>query len=935
MNNKVFFPLISLFLLLAGSIMPESAFAQISEGGTPASFRYHNSLKSDLPTVQIPVKFSVEDLKTVDAWQVSQGTPLKVSTLIDTDLSIENAGNWTTLPDGKKIWQLRLQAKGAIALMLYYKEFHIPEGGRLFIYNADKSQLIGAFTHNTNPVTSSYATEFIAGDDLVLEYEAAASGKNPRIHINEIGYGYNHLSVSTKSTSGSCMVNINCEEGDAWQKEKKGVCRIIEKIGKYTYLCSGSLVNNTNEDLAPYILSAFHCTENEEGITATANEYNQWIFHFNYEYTDCEGTIINKGQTMTGATKKAFTNIDSQSDGLLLLLNQQIPESYDVYYNGWDRSETPAQSGVSIHHPAGDYKKISSFNSPAFESTWFSVVEKDTTIGDPKAHWDVIFEQTTNGHSITEGGSSGSPLFNQNGLVVGTLSGGNSSCQPDELEGDNLYGKLSYHWNKYTSSDSTQMNKFLDPANKNVTKLEGRYASGRKPAPSDLKLSYKQKKINMSWNAPSPTEGLEKYLIYDNNTLITETTSTSYTYDTEDYGKKLFRVSAYYADGKESAAAIASIDIPEYKSPTDVTATMNKNDVIIKWEEPEYLQSIYWGTIDNGLSQWSLGTEPIHIGQLWETSDLALIDKKQIKYIVFFPVKGASYSIVILQGNNKYTQKVDNPVYNTLNTVELKTPFVIDSKEDMIVSIHISNIQKGVYPIICDQGPAVNMKGNIVSEEGEKWQYFYSPEEGFDCNFLVIAVVSSQEGTLTDMRSTSSGSRTLSKSAIDINTAAKPLMIDKAAKGFTTRSQTAYAFPEITGYSIYRNGQKIGDTSGKINEYTDKNVPEASYIYAVSTLYNEEESRKISIEKEISVDNEKLSPDEVAITPTRFSNQVQLMNNSQINLLEVISATGKTVIRQEKPASVVDTNSLPSGIYFFRLYTGKGIKVIKGIKTAL
>lgn len=242
MNNKVFFPLISLFLLLAGSIMPESVFAQISEGGTPASFRYHNSLKSDLPTVQIPVKFSVEDLKTVDAWQVSQGAPLKVSTLIDTDLSIENAGNWTTLPDGKKIWQLRLQAKGAIALMLYYKEFHIPEGGRLFIYNADQSQLIGAFTHNTNPVTSSYATEFIAGDDLVLEYEAAASGENPRIHINEIGYGYNHLSVSTKSTSGSCMVNINCEEGDAWQKEKKGVCRIIEKIGKYSYLCSGSLM---------------------------------------------------------------------------------------------------------------------------------------------------------------------------------------------------------------------------------------------------------------------------------------------------------------------------------------------------------------------------------------------------------------------------------------------------------------------------------------------------------------------------------------------------------------------------------------------------------------------------------------------------------------------------------------------------------------------
>lgn len=102
MNKKALFPLISLFLLVTGIILPESVRAQISEGGTPASFKYSNTLKSDLPTVQIPVNFSVEDLKTVDAWQVSQGAPLKVAKLIDTDLSPENAGNWTTLPVVKK-----------------------------------------------------------------------------------------------------------------------------------------------------------------------------------------------------------------------------------------------------------------------------------------------------------------------------------------------------------------------------------------------------------------------------------------------------------------------------------------------------------------------------------------------------------------------------------------------------------------------------------------------------------------------------------------------------------------------------------------------------------------------------------------------------------------------------------------------------------------
>ena len=104
MNKKALFPLIGLFLLVTGIVLPGSAHAQISEGGTPASFKYQNTLKSDLPTVQIPINFSVEDMKTVDRWQVSQGAPLKVSQLIPTDLSIDNAGNWTTLPGGEKIW---------------------------------------------------------------------------------------------------------------------------------------------------------------------------------------------------------------------------------------------------------------------------------------------------------------------------------------------------------------------------------------------------------------------------------------------------------------------------------------------------------------------------------------------------------------------------------------------------------------------------------------------------------------------------------------------------------------------------------------------------------------------------------------------------------------------------------------------------------------
>ena len=70
---------------------------------------------------------------------------------------------------------MELRADGAIALMLYYSDFYIPKGGKLFLYNAEKTQILGAYTHATHPSGGRFATEFVAGDVVTLEYV-----KNPK-----------------------------------------------------------------------------------------------------------------------------------------------------------------------------------------------------------------------------------------------------------------------------------------------------------------------------------------------------------------------------------------------------------------------------------------------------------------------------------------------------------------------------------------------------------------------------------------------------------------------------------------------------------------------------------------------------------------------------------------------------------------------------------
>lgn len=117
----------------------------------------------------------------------------------------------------------------------------------------------------------------------------------------------------------------------------------------------------------------------------------------------------------------------------------------------------------------------------------------------------MIFSRTTNEYGVTEAGSSGSPLFNQNKLITDTLTGGNSAC--NHMDGLNVYDKFSYHWNKYGNEDSQRLDVWLDPLGKGVEILSGRYQIARKAAPENLSIKYTNQQVSLSWTAPT-TDGI-------------------------------------------------------------------------------------------------------------------------------------------------------------------------------------------------------------------------------------------------------------------------------------------------------------------------------------------------------------------------------------------------------------------------------------------
>ena len=458
-----------LYALIAAVLLLSSALqAQINCGGTPLS-RHYNLSSAEVKTTSLPA-FDLARIEAEDAEDQKMGNYPKIGRVLPVGISLEDNHEWDELPDGGRIWRQSLHSDGAKALSVQFENFAIPPGARMYIYTKDGQLQLGGYTDRNNSSSGVFSTQLIPSDEVIVEYYEPAHARNQgRFTIAGVLHAYRMVSEADQSLSDrdfgdseSCQVNVNCNEGNNWQDEKRGVVRILVFEGQSAGWCSGSLVNNTSIDCTPYILTALHCGEN-----ASTSNMNQWVFYFNYEASGCnspnnESQIPNN--TLTGCARIADSNDgggNNGSDFLLVLLNGNVPSAFNAYYNGWRSNNLTSGSGVSIHHPSGDIKKISTYTSNLISSAWGSA---------NGSHWTVTWTGTANGHGVTEGGSSGSPIFDNQGLIIGTLTGGSSFCNfPNSPD---LYGKMSYHW---SSNPGDDLRDFLDPGNTGLTTLSGTY----------------------------------------------------------------------------------------------------------------------------------------------------------------------------------------------------------------------------------------------------------------------------------------------------------------------------------------------------------------------------------------------------------------------------------------------------------------------------
>ncbi len=414
-------------------------------------------------------------LAAEDLTDEAAGLPMRFAVAHEVAIAPETDGLWQSLDDGTSLWRLRVTAAGATSLNFGFSRFHLPPTAALTILASDGTGRLGPFTMADNRPHGELWTPLLFAADAVLELHVA-DAERPAVELQlaAINQGYRGFGAGPLSPdkSGGCNVDVVCPEGAPYGD-------IIRSVAMFSRngirLCSGAMINNTAQNFRPLFLTANHC-----GITS-ANAASV-VTYWNYQNSTCRppGSAESGGpgngslgQALSGAT---FLASYAPSDFTLLELSSAPSSAWRVYWAGWDRSGANPSSAIGIHHPMVQEKRISFENNPLQTTSYLGSSGGDGThfrIVD----WDV---------GTTEGGSSGSPLFNPSRRIVGQLHGGLAACGNDESD---WYGKLAVSWSGGGTS-SSRLSDYLDPLGSGATTLAGNQpgtGGGSKPAaPSQL-----------------------------------------------------------------------------------------------------------------------------------------------------------------------------------------------------------------------------------------------------------------------------------------------------------------------------------------------------------------------------------------------------------------------------------------------------------------
>jgi hypothetical protein len=361
----------------------------------------------------------------------------------DLQVSIQD-GNWYDLADGSRLWAGEIVSTGALGLRLHLKDVRLPAGAELAIYAPGGSDPARGIVKSGSPLddpdrevefyeASAYMksqlwTGSFLGDRVRIEYQAPAGETADALPFAVDRLQHLYLdpvdrlakSVVGAKAAGSCENDVTCSP--EWRDLSHAVSG-IGVIGDNAIFCTGQLLNSQSQDFTPYWLTANHCLESQ-GEAESAEFY--WL----YQTSQCNGTppSIASVPRSRGAS---LLSTNPTSDYTLLMVTGALPDG--LYWAGWTGKAVPeGTDATAIHHPAGDYKRIS-----------FGFKDNNAACYEFRGTDGLQLVRITWTDGVTEPGSSGSGIFRSDTQqLFGQLFFGPSSCSASAADRFDCYGSF-------------------------------------------------------------------------------------------------------------------------------------------------------------------------------------------------------------------------------------------------------------------------------------------------------------------------------------------------------------------------------------------------------------------------------------------------------------------------------------------------------------
>lgn len=356
-------------------------------------------------------------------------------------------GDWFDVAGGAHLWAADVVSPDALGVRLHFQSLRLPAGAELAVYAPrDASQAVVHsgyaqfdpdrkvdFFEGSAAASGDRWTRTFAGERVRIEYLApAGAGTELPFRVDSLQHAYIDpvdkmaRSLVHEKAAGSCENDVTCHP--EWADVARGVSVVefVEDGGGF--LCSGQLLNTVAQDFTPYYLTANHCISTPGGASSAE-------FFWFYQTAACNGNppSINSVPTSDGAS---LVSTSPSSDYTLLMINGALPDN--LYWEGWTGKTVPdGTDSTAIHHPAGDYKRISfGFKDQS------AICNQDAGTNAIK----LVRIAWTSG--VTEGGSSGSGIYTDDTQqLYGQLFFGPSACGVGPSDLYDCYGAFT---NTYT-----------------------------------------------------------------------------------------------------------------------------------------------------------------------------------------------------------------------------------------------------------------------------------------------------------------------------------------------------------------------------------------------------------------------------------------------------------------------------------------------------